>query len=97
MTADDFSLVSIDEFYQDIQTIRQPAGFDEPVSDDQWRDVGDRLAAIQPKFEWLIRLRLTEEDSEKFHDWGFVLDIFREYLLANPNSPRVARLTFGFD
>ena len=94
---EDFRLLAVEEFYEDVQSIRQPPNFLEPVSDDQWRDVGDRLKMIQPNFEWLIKLRLTEIDTNKHHDWGFVLTIFREYLFANPNSAQVSRLTFGYD
>ena len=94
---EDFSLLTVDEFYEDIQSIRQPPEFSEPVSDAQWRAVADRLKTIQPNFEWLIKMRLTETDTDRHHDWGFVLTIFREYLFANPNSPQVSRLTFGYD
>lgn len=97
VNVEDFLLLNPDEFYEDIQTIRQPSNFREPVGDDQWKAVGDLLKTIQPQFEWLIKLSLTEKDSDKFHDSGFVLDIFREYLLANPNSSRVMRLAFGYD
>lgn len=95
---DDFDLLSVDEFYKQIQQIRQPEGFDEPADDAQWRQVGDLLAKIQPKYEWLIQLRLNESNEEKFHDIGFILGIvFREFLLANPQSETAYRLVFSLD
>jgi len=97
VNVEDFALMELDEFYKDIQVIRQPPDFREPVSEDQWKAVGDLLKTFQPQFKWRIKLNLTELDSDKVHDWGFVLDIFREYLLANPNSSRVVRLAFGYD
>ena len=42
-------------------------------------------------------LRLTEDDVDKFHDWGFVLSVFREFIFVNPNSENVVRLIFGYD
>lgn len=98
IAVEDFELLSVDEFYQRIQEIRQPEGFSEPATDDQWRQVGDLLAKVQPQFKWLIGLRLIETDEERFHDWGFVLGIvFREFLLTNPNSERAYRLVFSLD
>ncbi len=95
---DDFELLSVDEFYQRIQVIRQPQGFSEPADDEQWRQVGDLLAKLQPDFQWLIQLRLSEDDEDRFHDAGFVLGIiFREFLLANPQSERAYRLVFSLD
>ena len=95
---DDFELLSIDEFYEQIQQIRQPGGFTQPADDEQWRQVLDLLAKVQPRYEWLIRLRLDEHDIGRFHDWGFVLGIiFREFVLANPDSERAYRLVFSLD
>ena len=98
ISVDDFELLSVEEFYERIQEIRQPEGFTEPADDEQWRQVGDLLAKIQPKYEWLIQLRLNEKSEERFHDWGFVLGIvFREFFLANPQSETAYRLVFSLD
>jgi hypothetical protein len=97
VNAGDFVLLNPVEFYEDLQTIRQPSNFQEPVSDAQWTAVEDRLERLRSESEWVIKLRLTEIDSDRFHDWGRVLDIFREYLFANPNLSGVTRLTFGYD
>lgn len=98
ISVEDFELLSVEEFYQRIQEIRQPDGFSEPADDEQWRQVGDVLSRIQPDFQWLIRLRLNEDDEDRFHDWGFVLGIvFREFLLANTESQRAYRLVFSLD
>jgi hypothetical protein len=97
ITANDFELLSVAEFYEQIRRIRHPDGFSKAVSDEQWQAVEHLIGEVQPRYMWLIRLRLTEDDSDKFHDWGFVLTIFREFLLVNAKSDQVSRLVFGYD
>jgi hypothetical protein len=97
ITADDFQVIDSDTFYAQIQRVRQPEGFDEPANEEQWSAVENLINQLQPKHQWLIMLRLTEDDAGKFHDFGFVLWVFREFILANPNSENVARIVFGFD
>lgn len=95
--ANDFQLIDSATFDAQIQRVRQPEGFTEPVSEEQWSAVEDLVTKLKHQYQWLIMLRLTEDDADKFHDWGFVLTIFREFLLANPNSENVVRLVFGYD
>ena len=97
ITADDFQLIDSATFDAQIQSIRQHEGFDEPVSAEQWSAVENLMTKLKSQHQWLIMLRLTEDDGDKFHDWGFVLWVFREFLLANPNSENVVRLVFGYD
>jgi hypothetical protein len=97
ITADDFQVIDSDSFYAQIQSARQPEGFAEPVDEEQWSAVENLISKLEPQYQWVIMLRLTEKDVDKLHDWGFVLDIFREFILANPNSENVTRLVFGFD
>ena len=97
ITVDDFELLNVAEFYDQIRRIRHPEGFSESASDEQWQAVEQLVGKVQPRYTWLIRLHLTEDDEDKFHDWGFVLTIFREFLLANPKSEQVSRLVFGYD
>jgi hypothetical protein len=97
ITINDFELLSVAGFYEHVRRIRHPKGFLEAVSDEQWQAVEHLVGEMQPRYVWLIRLRLTEDDSDKFHDWGYVLTIFREFLLVNPRSEQVLRLVFGYD
>lgn len=97
ITAEDFQVIDSATFDAQIQRVRQPEGFSEPVNDEQWSAVEKLATELKQQYQWLIMLRLTEDDGDKFHDWGFVLDIFREFILANPNSENVVRLVFGFD
>jgi hypothetical protein len=93
----DFQLVSPGEFHDQVQSIRHPEGFSEPASDEQWRAVELLISELEKRYRWILRLGLTDDNAEKFHDWGYVLNIFQEFLLANPNSEPVSRLVFGYD
>ena len=42
-------------------------------------------------------LRRDERDKELFHDWGFVLWVFREFLFAGPQRGRLERFVIGYD
>jgi hypothetical protein len=97
ITADDFQIIDSDTFYTQIRRVRQPEGFDEPANEEQWSAVENLISKLEPQYQWLIMLRLTEDDVDKFHDWGFVLSVFREFIFANPNSENVVRLIFGYD
>lgn len=91
ITADDFQVIDSDTFYAQIRSVRQPA------SEEQWAAVENLISKLKSQYQWLFMLRLTEDNADKFHDWGFVLSVFREFILANPNSENVARLVFGYD
>ena len=97
VTADDFQIIDSDTFYTQFRRIRQPEGFDKAANDEQWSAVEDLISKIGPQYKWLFMLRLSEADGDKFHDWGFVLTVFREFILANPHSEKVVRLIFGYD
>lgn len=97
ITADDFQVIDADTFDAQIQSIRRQKGFDEPVDEDQWRAVENLISKLKSQYQWMFMLRITEADADKFHDWGFVLWVFREFILANPNSEKAARLVFGYD
>jgi hypothetical protein len=42
-------------------------------------------------------LRRDERDKELFHDWGFVLLVFRELLFANSERDTLDRFIIGYD
>ncbi|MGA2498716.1 MAG: hypothetical protein ABSH20_13305 [Tepidisphaeraceae bacterium] len=92
---DDFQLISTSQFAMELRAIRQHEDFGSPVDDTQWQAVEYVTSKLEQHSKWLIALRLTEKHREKFHDWGFVLWLFREFLFANPNSDRLSRCVFG--
>lgn len=97
ITPNDFRLIGAAEFADQVQRVRQPEGFPEPVDSEQWQAVETLVAQLQQKYSWLIALGLTEDDTGRFHEWGYVHSIFREFILANPDSAPVSRLVFGYD
>ena len=42
-------------------------------------------------------LRRDEHDKDLFHDWGFVLFVFREFLFVGPQRDRLERFVVGYD
>ena len=97
IAANDFQVIDSDTFYAQIVRVRQPEGFNEPADEEHWIAVENLISKLEAQYQWLFMLRLTEDDADKFHDWGFVLWVFREFILANPHSENVARLVFGYD
>lgn len=97
ITPDDFQLISADQFATEIRAIRQPEGFTSPADDTQWQAVERVTSELARENRWIFALRLTEKDSQRFHDWGFVLDVFREFLFANPASDQLSRCIVGYD
>jgi len=94
---DDFELIDSGTFFDRIKRIRHPDDFSESATDDQWAPVEELVSKLERQHSWLFNLRLTEDNSDRFHEWGFALTVFREFVLANPNSENVARLVFGYD
>ena len=42
-------------------------------------------------------LRRDERDKDLFHEWGYVLFIFREFLFVGPEQDGVERFVIGYD
>ncbi len=42
-------------------------------------------------------LRRDERDTDFFHEWGFVLFVFREFLFAEEQRDRLERFVIGYD
>jgi hypothetical protein len=93
----DFELITPQRFWQEVSAIRQPEGFTSAASDEQWQAVQQLASEVSGGSAWLFILRLTEKDSSRFHEWGGVLFIFREFLCASPDTGFVERLVFGYD
>ena len=93
----DFELVTPQRFQELIALINQSPAFTEPPSKGQWQSVQSLVSEMINRHKWLFRLCLTENDQDYFHDFGFILLIFREFIFANPNSEFVERLVFGYD
>lgn len=89
--------LSPSEFIDEIQLIRQPPGFREQASDDQWEPVQKVATELAKRHMWVSKLMPNEENIELHHEFGWILTIFREYLFANPDSSVLSRLVFGMD
>ncbi len=96
VSASDFVALTPSEFRRRVSEIRRPDGFAEPASDEQWAPVDALVADISTRCIALYVLRLTERDHDRFHDWGHVLTIFREFICVEPDLS-VTRLVFGYD
>lgn len=93
----DFELITPQRFYQAIAAIPKSSGFTEPPSAKQWQAVERLVSEVSSRHTWLFMLRLTEDGRERFHEWGFVLTIFREFICASPDTGFAERLVFGYD
>lgn len=97
ISPDDFCLLSPEQLAATVATIRQPEDFTSPADDAQWQVVEQVTSSLARSHQWIFALRLTEEDRDHWHEWGFVLTIFREFLFADPGSNRLERCIFGYD
>jgi hypothetical protein len=93
----DFDLVTPEQFRAQVATIRQPKGFFEPASDQQWEPIEKLVSDLSQGSVKIFALQRTEADKSLFHDWGFVLHIFREFVCVSPNPTVIDRLVFGYD
>lgn len=93
----DFELVTPQSFQELVAAIPQTSGFTEPPSSEQWQAVQRLVSEVSSRHTWLFSLRFTEDDQSRFHEWGFVLTIFREFICASPDSEFAERLVFGYD
>lgn len=93
----DFELISRQKLEEDVRAIRHLDEIGGPVSDEKWESLEKLLERICSRNRWLFSLRLTEKDKSRFHDAGFVLVLFREFIFANPDSEFIERLVFGCD
>ena len=97
VAVDDFRLIDSSQFAVELESIRRQEQFDSPPDDNQWQAVREVTSNLERTSKWIIALRLTEQDREKFHDWGFVLWLFREFLFGNEGCDRLGRCIFGYD
>jgi hypothetical protein len=73
------------------------------LSDTAGEDVAERAMVsphLRAAFEGFGRcyvLRRDERDRELFHEWGFVLSVFREFLYVGPERDWVERFVIGYD
>ena len=89
----DFELISPERFEELIEPIRRI----ETVSDERWQAIQRLVSEVRAGNSWFFSLRFTEDDSDRFHDWGWVLGLFREFICASPDSGFAERLVFGYD
>ena len=93
----DFELISRQVFKEEIKAIRYLSDFAEVVPDEKWEPLEKLVERIYNRNSWFFSLRLTEKNKSHFHESGFVLDFFREFICASPNSEFIERLIFGRD
>lgn len=68
-----------------------------PVSSDQWRELERLAMEVISRNELAFELSLSVQDTEIQHDWGWVLEIFHEFIFANKQSKQIERLVIGYD
>jgi hypothetical protein len=73
------------------------------LSETPGEDVAERakiLPHLRSAFEGGRRcyvLKLDERNTQLFHDWGFVLTVFREFLFAGAKRDNLDRFIIGYD
>jgi hypothetical protein len=89
-------LISLQQFKDEIESIHY---LDDCwiVPDEKWQPLEKLVSRICSRNCWFFKLRLTEKDKECFHEVGWILGLFREFICASPNSEIVERLVFGWD
>lgn len=92
----DFVSITPHEFHAKVAQIRRPEGFSEAASDEQWLPVEALVSDMCSRSAAIYMLRFTEVDRDRFHEWGGVLDIFREFLCVG-HDLSVTRVVFGYD
>lgn len=91
----DFELITPQRFQTAIAAI--PQAFTRPPSAEQWQAVEHLVSEVSSRHAWLFTLRLTEDDKDRFHEFGFVLWLFREFVCGTPDTEHAERLVFGYD
>jgi hypothetical protein len=95
ITAADFVPIKETDLGQCLESIH--------LSDTPDEDVAER-AKILPYLRAQLNkgrtgyvLQRDERNSELFHEWGFVLFVFREFLFIDPGRDCVERFVIGYD
>lgn len=91
----DFEALKADDLEAYLQSIElsEKPGEDEAQRRKLWGE-------LQKPFQSKLRcyaLKPNERSKERFHDWGFVLLIFRELLFVGPQRDRLERYVVGYD
>lgn len=95
ITAADFVPIGKTELGQYLESVQ--------LSDTPGEDVAERakmLSQLRAPFEEGCTgyvLKRDERDRELFHEWGFVLSIFREFLFVGPERDCMERFVVGYD
>ena len=96
LAGSDFVLITAPEFRAKVAEIRQPEGFYEPASNEQWIPVEALVSEQCDRSIAIYMLRFTEEDRERHHDWGWIYHVFREFICVQSNLT-ITRVVFGQD
>jgi hypothetical protein len=96
LSEQDFVALNETEFRRQVASIRHPQGFSEAASDYQWRPIEMLVSDVCRGSVAIYMLRFTEQSRDRFHDWGHVLYVFREFLCLAPDLS-ATRIVFGYD
>jgi len=93
----DFEPISRDQFRARIAAIRQTEGFAVKVPREEWDPVEKIVGIIADRNTSFYALRFTEKDKPLRHEWGSVLELFREFICFPEEYGVMDRLIFGYD
>ena len=96
LSESDFILLTVLEFRAEIARIRQPETFYAPATDEQWLRVEALTSELCDKSTAIYMLRFTEQDRDRFHEMGWVLHFFREFICIG-HDLAVTRVVIGYD
>jgi len=96
LTGTDFVPISLPEFRAKVAQIRRPIEILEPASDEQWKPVESLVSDLCDRTIAIYMLRFTEVDRNRFHDFGWIHRIFREFICVQ-NDLTITRVVFGYD
>jgi hypothetical protein len=97
LSESDFELITPQRFRDAIADVLQFSGFAGLPSAEACQAVRRLTDDVSSRHEWLFMLRFTEDDKDRFHEAGWVLNLFREFICASPDAEYAERLVFGYD
>jgi hypothetical protein len=95
ITAGDFVPLAEAEFGEYLESVRLS---DRPAEDEAERaKILSQLCGAREGGRRCFVLRRDERDRELFHEWGYVLTVFREFLFVGAERDGVERFVIGYD
>lgn len=91
----DFIRISEEKFREYIKNIYEDKEFSEEPNRDQKSTVDNFLENIQ-KSE-IYALNLNENNKDKIHETGWILILFKEFLIIDKTNSYIYQIIFGYD